>query len=277
MQPSATSSTSTRARVLVKRIRLVRVRDLSPSERETLGPALAAIVRQSFKTTDDFIVQEGVIFRGENATLRLFYGDDDRLLGFQSFEFVNFDVGGRTHTVVDAGAYMVPGVKGIGRSILRFSLSQVVKFKLRHPSASLCYVGEVTSPVPYRRAMALPLVYPRRGSDIPSWTTDLVSQVMRVRGMLQVGNDPWRVSLPERVPIRRDEAIAHVAERDGANDPDVAYFVRRNPDYRAGDWLVMYVGYDWKHLCATALPFLKRWVGNTCFDSHGHLAAVGET
>ena len=135
----------------IVRTRIMTVGTLSGAERSRIREDLVDIFMQSFDGPDPDTVADRVIFRDPTAELMLLYAADGEIVGFISHGIEEYDIKGHRHAVFDAGAYIRPGVTGGGIIAVTWGLLQALRYKLRHPLVSMCYVGEATGPVPYAR------------------------------------------------------------------------------------------------------------------------------
>ncbi len=216
------------------------VRELSASAREPLLDALYEVFCTRFVGPSRDIVGEHVILRHPDARLSVFRNARGQVLGFTSSEqTVHRDGRGRPCTVFDAGAYLRPGVKGIGGAVLSRIVLPLLWEKVRHPLRPIVYLGAATNPAVYaltgRQVWRL---QPRPDREPPAQVTELVARVMASRGYRTVGGDPWRINLGVEFAFTDEERISRFVQR--SDSPWVEAYVRRNPGFLAGDWLAMY-------------------------------------
>lgn len=233
------------------------VGELSGPERDRIRDDLVDIVLERFVGPPREVVAERVIFRDPAAQLCLFYGRQDRILGFTSLGIRIYEVRGQQRGVFDAGAYFRAGTAAPGLSAFGPAFTAACRFKLRHPRSPLCFIGEATGPAAYARATTMfRAVLPRRGHEPDDLTTELVEEVMRERGYLVVEGDPWRVRVGVPFGFRDEARIQRFVQR--SRDEHVAYFVSRNPGYLAGQWLVVYVPLGGLDLALSFATLLRR-------------------
>jgi len=242
----------------------IRIGDLTPAERAELEPQLVDIVVASYENAPRDVVAERVVFRSPDTRLLLLWSREGELAGFGSLGSVVHDVGSRKFRVIDSGIYAKPGTRGAIQRMALWGTAQTLRqiWANRGTGATICCVTEAVSPASYRAAAnLLPEMHPRRDAEIPDEITELVVEVLNDRGMAPRNGDPWRVGIEEPVRFRDEARIQRFVER--STDPNVDFFVKRNPGYLEGDWLVVYIPISLKSTFTSAAIAIRQILQST--------------
>lgn len=232
------------------------VADIDDREMASLGPQLFAIFSESYRgySLDDFVAN--LIRRGPSARLMRLYGADGALCGFgvYSLERVRFD--GREVLVFDAGSYIRPGYTGAAPLLMRELLSRSLLVRLRHPLTPLHCVMTCASPVSYRLfARNVACVYPHRALPRSEASRELAFRVRTNAGDTCVDRENSIFAYASDVQLVDPDRIA--SSSSVAGDPDVAYYLKVNPDYLRGNDLAVHLPLTLANIVASAVPPLR--------------------
>lgn len=223
----------------IARVERMTDEELSSGRHEELVEALVDIVSESFLPPDRQTVRQRVLFRDPGSRFILYSDADGRLLGFCSYGLKRIEADGRTIAILDSGMYFKRGSRGIGLRATWDAFVDVIGFKLRHPMMPLYFVGAATTPAMYRLVCHFyPRIHPNRHDPPPDAVSALVAEAMKHKGYLLVDDDPWRVHIGAPVRLTDEDRIKRFVEH--TDDPDVDFFLRRNPHYLEGNWLSIY-------------------------------------
>jgi hypothetical protein len=237
----------------------VRVGDLTPARRAELEPQLVDIVVASYANAPRDVVADQVVFRSPDARLLLLWGGD-KLLGFGSLGTVKYEVRGDKYCVIDAGVYVTPGTRGTMPRAASWGIVQSLRHMAANRGSTMCCVAEAASPVSYRAAARLlPSMHPRSDSQVPAPIAELVDRVVEDRGFSLRDGDPWRVGIDAPIRFQDEARMKRFVAR--SEDPNVDFFVTRNPGYLRGDWLVVYIPIDAKSLATMAVTIGRQLLG----------------
>jgi len=220
-----------------RRARIVRCeyRDshsLQPAQRSALIDRCYAVYCATLRgcTRDEF---EAIVCGGGNVHFALFYGARDEFAGCCYARIDRVEHAGRMHAVLSAGVLFRPGYHA-GASGALFLLRQVLRAKLRDPRTPLAYMTRCTTPAVYRRlAKTMPRVYPSRNHEPPDDVEALVRVFSARWGYVPVGESAWIV---QATGIPHDTTGLRRLE----HDPDVQWYLERNPRFDEGESLVVW-------------------------------------
>lgn len=201
-----------------------------------LEDQLYAIYRASSHSLDRESFKRRILPPGD-VRVALFEGRGGELAGFSAAHILRAGVGGRQHAVFAAGVYILPGYRGGAASAI-FGFTEAMRFKLREPRTPLWYVSMTSTPAVYALfARTARRFYPRRDVETPPEVEALVLASAAARGLEAVAGDPWLVQsfVRPRDPDRVRRA------RSLTGDPDVSFFVERNPGYADGEGTALLV------------------------------------
>ncbi|APR88066.1 hypothetical protein A7982_13415 [Minicystis rosea] len=214
----------------IARTRVVTLGELPAAERAALVEQLYAVYLANSNTLDRAGF-ERVVLPSDEMRVALFLGRDGELAGFSAARIQRIVVNGREQAVFGAGVHILPAYRG-GSASAVFGLTEALRFKLKNPRIPLSYVTTASNPAVYKLfARTLRRYFPRRDQETPAEVEAIVQAISQKRGVQWTGEDPWlartfvRPSRPER--IRGSRALQ--------NDPDVAFYVARNPGFAEGD------------------------------------------
>ncbi len=245
----------------------IRVGDLSARERAELGPRLVDIVTASFDNAPRDAVAEQFVFRTPDTHLSIIWSDETPV-GFVSMGTAEYEVRGERHCVFDTGAYVLPGVH---RAMPRFAVwgtSRMLRELWTRRGLTSSLVTEAASPASYTSGAAVfPSLHPRAGSTVSAEIEELVTQVIESRGFARRQDDPWRVGLETPLRFKDEARIKRFAEE--STNPSVQFFLKRNPGYLRGDWLVIYVPMGLRTLATVAAAMGKQSLRNALGAKRG--------
>ncbi len=199
--------------------------------RAELGPLLYAIFCDSYGDLAFETVTEEIVFR-RGGSLYLIRDASDSIVGFGTLSIDGVKVGWRTYSVLQGGVYMRRGVRGGGAVFVRRACLALLRARLRHPLRPLYAVFEFLTPYSYRLAeRAFARVYPSRRRPTPPRVAALLNAAIDRRGLARVGDDPFVVSYPDPASHQRELSTPSTS-RDA--DPDVAFYLERNPRFAEG-------------------------------------------
>ena len=131
-----------------------------------------------------------------------------------------------------------------------FGLRQALLFKLNEPLTPLGYLIRTSSPAVYRLlASTVPRIYPSPKQQTPAAVEALVHAVSARRRYVSVGEDPWvvRSGATPRHPTRLQRL---------EDDPNVQFFIDRNPRFAEGEALLVWVPVDAANLAGLSFRLL---------------------
>jgi len=216
---------------------VIEVDGLDADARADLGPILYDIFSSSYGGLDLATVSDEIVFR-PGGRLYIFTDALGLIVGFVCSAHKIFKRGGTTHAIWTGGAYFRHHVRG-GAASMAVGLRQPLAYKLRHPTHHVAMMFEALHPASYRMNSRLfPTVWPNRHRDTPAAVTRLVERLIEGRGLLR-GEHPFVVRYPDAATHRRPYAVA--ASSTLGDDPDVAHYLKLNPQYTEGGILCTYV------------------------------------
>jgi hypothetical protein len=210
---------------------------LDPAEREPIVDALYAIFGTYFAGHDRDTFAR-IALPTPETRFALLYALDGTLGGFASNTIQRLAIDGRVHAAMGGSAFVRPEYRG-GPLAGAYTLSEVLRFRLRHPRVPIGFLGAVLGPTTYQRfAQTFERVYPNRRDGFPAEIARIVRPFAEARQLAPEGAPPWVVDLG--VTSRRSPSLT--GER--GRDPDVRYFCAQNPDYLAGRALLTWIPLD---------------------------------
>lgn len=216
--------------------RVLEVDALDADARADLGPILYEIFCASYGDLDLETVTDEIVFR-PGGRLFVFTDRLGLIVGFVCRAHKIFQEGGKTHAIWTGGAYFRSHVRG-GAATLAMVLRQPLAYKLRHPTHQVAIMYEALHPASYRISASLFLrVWPTRHRPTPRSVARLVTGQIGERDLLR-GKHPFVVRYPDAASHQRPDARL---SKTLQNDPDVAHYLKLNPNYIEGDILYTYV------------------------------------
>lgn len=227
---------------------------LSPGRKATLGPLLYDIFCESYGALSMETVCDEIIFR-PGARIPLFVDERGVVVGFGSVRVVPFEVDGRTVGIVEAGVYIRRGFSA-GAQAIRWGLLEPLRFKLLNPFTPLYYVMEALTPVSYRRGRrTLNTVWPNPEQELPPEAQSLLSAVLRARGLKNSGAHPAVARYPDPASHQNAGHVRH--SNTLADDPDVNFYLKLNPNFAQGDILCTVSPFTLRELALSYLRSLR--------------------
>jgi hypothetical protein len=210
---------------------------LSPEQRSVVVDQFYDVYRESVRgySREEF---EAKVFGPEEFRMALCYGPRGEFAGGVCARIERFEHRGRPHAVFCASVYFRLGYRG-GAASARFGLREALRFKLRQPRTSLAYLTRSSSPAAYRLlASRMPRIYPSRKRATPAEVEALMlAHAARRPQYVPVGEDHWVV---------RSAATPCNASRlrKLERDPDVRFYLQRNPRFADGEALLVWLPLD---------------------------------
>ncbi len=170
----------------------------------------------------------------ELTRVRVYRDERGALVGYAVVHRFRRRISGRTVSVFRGEAGLLPEVRGHG-TIFYFYTLEFLRYRLRHLLEPIFYLGMLVHPSSYVLCARYFLTYPSARRETPAAVQRLMEEISNTFPAPPVsGSDTM---------VRRVGWTTRAAEtwwRD-AGDPDVDFFVQRNPGYREGHGLVVLV------------------------------------
>lgn len=251
-----------------------------PHARAVVAPAPTRIERYQFSTMDDAakrrladeVVPWGLsIWHAKADELRGYYLErksfetnlyamrtrEGRLVGTATLKFYRLEYEGEAIVVVKLGLGVDPAYRGT-KFALRCLVSELLRWKARHPLVPLYLFSTLIHPVTYKLCCDLlgDRLYPHFAHPDNPRMQRMVAHLAEVFGVAR-GESPHPFVYRELFSaIETDQASAYW--RDSAR-PEVQFYIEHCPDYyRSGDCLVGLGRVDLTHVLPLMLRTLAR-------------------
>jgi hypothetical protein len=233
---SVSVSNVVRIREPIRSVERMPSEQLTSHEHEDLTDRLFEIFDRTIEGYDRESFQSSYL--GQPGTvLGLCRGARGELAGVVSTRLTELELGGVRGAVFSAAVFFDLAYRG-GAAAARFGLIEALRFKLRHPLTPLAYMSIALSPAPYvLHTRVMSRIYPRRGVETPASILAWMSAAAQLRGFSFVR--PGIIDAPARP--RQSMWLERSSLSD---DPDAAFFVEMNPDWRDGHALQLWAPLD---------------------------------
>ncbi len=188
--------------------------------------------------------------------LYLLRTEDGKLVGSATMKFYNVDFDGSSHVVVKLGLGVDPAFRG-NKFALRCLLTEMLRWKAKHPLKSLYLFSTLIHPVTYKLCCDVlhESLYPYFKS--PAWPArqKVVEQLTELFGVEKA------VSIHPFVYREKFSAIETDAARDywrTNQRPEVRFYLDHCPNYASGDCLICLAPIKLTHVSALMLRTLAR-------------------
>lgn len=188
-------------------------------------------------------------FVGDDAyerKLRLYYANS-KVVGYCLLTFHQLN----NQYIVKASAAFYPEYRQ-GGNTFNFSLSQVMKLKLKHPLSQVYYADTMLSPAMYR-AMAknVAIVYP--SDKMPANVESLYQQFNPQGRYSEVANCSCLLETGRKT----NYSEAELTSLYHSEKPEISYYCKVNPAFSEGTALFVIMPVTFSQLWLTALKLLK--------------------
>ncbi len=229
-----------------------------PSFLSSYLPEMRKIYHELFEVSEDYDLNNLLQHRGEHIKLGLFFDIQNRIRGFAIAGIQKVHLGDETHALFSAGAYSDLNISA-GSAVVKFALTQSIKYKLKNPSHKLAYLEEALSPAPYSlSSRALPECYPSPIKKTPSNIQEIIQCVYSKRGYMVSDANEWVVRFPIKRKIKNYQKILNSKKFDDCKY--FKYYMKMNPDFINGDALLVFIPLSFKNILRSGLDlFRKGW------------------
>ena len=162
-----------------------------------------------------------------------FYGEADELVGYTRIYLQHIDMKGKSFIVYSSNSYNdhKHNTHFVGA---RLGLTQTMKYKLSHPDKELVHFSCVSSPREYLfLAHLCETIYPRPDREVPK-------QIIKLLDVLKKNNNwPSLSDHPMLIGGQLVQKQREASELNASDESLIRYFLSLNPDYAAGDGLLV--------------------------------------
>lgn len=222
------------------------------AEQELRGRELFPLHQQIFGGGDWSEFLASVVHpAAEQSCCRLFYNQQHRLVGYCMIYRCVVPLNRRRYRVFRIDAGLLPDYRG-QLSTLLFCLTQIYRYRLRHPFTPVLYFGLLIHPSSYHLLHRyLYQFYPRTGVQPPEELMQCLQQLAQHFEQRVINPaDPWVYFSSWHTKEEQRFATAGGA--------DIDFFTRLNPDYPQGAALAVLVPASWKNLVYALWRWLTR-------------------
>jgi hypothetical protein len=202
-------------------------------------PRMREIYLSSFSAPEDDDISYLFKDRGDGTTLTLFFDKNNILGGFAISGIQQVNVDNRIYAVFSAGVYFDLNYR-TGQSIARSTLKQSLKYKLKHPTHKLVFLGQMLSPAGYSlSARTFPTFYPHPFRKTPADTYKVLEAIIAFRQYTMVPGQKFIAKPPVACKIVKPERLYH------SNLMNECVFYRHyfqlNPHFNEGAGLLIFI------------------------------------
>lgn len=231
-----------------------RVARLSAAERAALIATCREIYQAFFHVHSEEFFLEYVLFpRSLDTRVYVFY-DGEHAVGFSTVFVLQLSGGPRPLLAIRASIYASLDYK-VDTDLMTLGMRCTLRTRLRWPLARLYFCAFANSPVPYALlTRSFARAYPRAdGSPAPAAVERIRQLLLEAVGQAAGESHPWVVKAPYRI-----KDAAHLKTKDRLlQDPAARFYLRINPDFDAGDAVLVMVPLDASNLWSLVRSFLR--------------------
>lgn len=195
---------------------------------------LEQFIRQYYRLDNLAYFNEHVLGIGKTGNLAIFYDYNHNIIGFTRIFHQLIYLKGKTISVYSGNTYYD---QKIDPSFIaaKFGLIKAMKDKLAHPEEEMVYFANANTPARYQFLANLSnTIYPKKGIRIPEMVLNLVGEFKKQNHWPSLSFHPMLIGNPMPLLNFPEEDV----ER---NNPLINYYLTLNPDYRAGNSLLVYI------------------------------------
>ena len=172
-------------------------------------PRMREIYFSLFSVAEDYDINQLLKNRGADAILRLFFDKHNILGGFAIVGIQHIKSDDKTYAVFSAGIYSDLDYN-IGKHLPRFAFKLSLKYKLKHPTHKLAYLGEVLSPAGYSlSARTFSKCYPHPFHKTPEYLDKVIAAIKVYRQYNTIPGKKFIATFPIKRKIKNPERLYH--------------------------------------------------------------------
>lgn len=235
-----------RKKLPVARIRTYALGKQFPSHLMPYLPRMREIYHQLFDVESDYDLNNLLKYRGEEIRLGMFFDKNNQLCGFAISGIHTVTVHGQTHALFSAGAYADLNYNAAS-SVVKFALTQSIRYKLKHPYHKLAYLEEALTPAPYSlSSRILPECYPSPDKKAPPVINEIIQAIKQKRGYIFTDASEWVVRFSGKRRLKDYQRILNSKLRTTCRY--YQHYFELNPNFINGDALLVYMPLSFKHI-----------------------------
>jgi len=203
----------------------------------------------SFERFASYLVRPGAV----RTRIQVYRNEPGAVVGYCAVHVFERELDKRVVGVIRAEAGLLPGYRGTSAT-LWFGGGEALRYKALHPLRTTVLFATPVHPSSYHMlSKYLWRSYPYPGRETPLWVQKLLEMLADISGSAPAN--------PADPLLRNVGWITREKQEDqekwrGSSEPDIQYFLRRNPGYISGVGLAMIAPLSLGNLFVSAAQYL---------------------